>query len=102
MKSNVTKRAVFIPAVALMLATIASGAGASELRWRLAQQGDIMTATAASTTQPTACENSINTARNFCTIRGFNRISKVRCECNQNNSPGALAWECIGYAACEK
>lgn len=69
---------------------------------KLAQQGDVMTASAEGTTQSFACSSATNMARNLCMVRGFNNIFNVKCECAQNDQPGALPWNCTGMAACQK
>ena len=68
---------------------------------KLAQQGDVMTARASSTTRADACDLSINKAWNLCMIRGLYNITRVSCDCAQNDAPAALAWECVGTAACQ-
>jgi hypothetical protein len=69
---------------------------------RLAQQGDVMTASASGTTQADACTSAINVARNYCIQRGFFNILKVDCKCGQTSQPGPLAWDCVGTASCQK
>jgi hypothetical protein len=68
----------------------------------LAQQDDVVTAKASSTTEAVACDLSMNKALNLCMIRGLFNITRVSCDCSQKDIPGAPTWECVGTAACQK
>jgi hypothetical protein len=60
----------------LALAQCFQGAAAAHdtgLSTNIAQEGDVMTASASATDRAAACEQAINMARNFCRIRRFFR-----------------------------
>ncbi len=84
---------------ALLTATEFASAIAQETP---AQQGDLMTARASSNVRSDAYDSAINKAWNLCMIRGLYNITRVNSDCVQNNTPNALAWECVGTAACQK
>jgi enoyl-CoA hydratase/carnithine racemase len=70
--------------VILMSSEFASAiAECQETARKLAQQGDIMTVRASSTTRADACDLSINKAWNLCMIRGLYNITRVNCDCAQ-------------------
>jgi hypothetical protein len=69
---------------------------------QLAQQGEIMTARASSNIRADAWQSAIDKAWNLCMIRGLYNITRVSSDCAQNDTAAALAWECVGTAACQK
>jgi hypothetical protein len=75
---------------------------AQETATQLAQQGEIMTARASSNIRADAWQSAIDRAWNLCMIRGLHNITRVSSDCAQNDTPAALAWECVGTAACQK
>jgi hypothetical protein len=76
----------------------------SEFASAIAQETptDTMTAKASSNVRGDAYDSAINKAWNLCMIRGLYNIKRIRCDCAQNDSPAAFAWECVGTAECQK
>jgi hypothetical protein len=66
-----------------------------------AQQDQTMTATASAPSKSDACTASMDKAYAVCIAKGFFNITRVNCDCNQRNAPGA-PWECMGTATCKK
>ena len=63
---------------------------------------DTMTGKASSNVRGDAYDSAINKAWNLCMIRGLYKITRIRCDCTQNDTPAAFAWECVGTAECQK
>jgi hypothetical protein len=63
---------------------------------------DTMTAKASSNVRGDAYDSAINKAWNLCMLRGLYNIKHIRCDCAQNDTPTASAWECVGTAQCQK
>lgn len=86
-------------ALSLLLIVWSIGSAVAEdNKLRLAaRDGDVITATGASSSRSGACANAINQARAMCIARRFT-ILKTRCDCEEKDS----MWECVGVATCEE
>jgi hypothetical protein len=87
---------------ALLMTSEFASAIAQETTRNLTRQADIMTAKASSNMQGDAYDSAINKAWNLCMLRGLYNITRIRCDCAQNDTSGAFAWECVGTAECQK
>jgi hypothetical protein len=66
------------------------------------QQGKVLTATASSDTRDEAFGSAMSKAWYLCMLRGLNNITRLHCDCVQNDSRPGGPWECIGTATCKK
>jgi hypothetical protein len=67
-----------------------------------AQEDHVITAQASSSVRAEACNSSVDKAYNLCMIQGLFNISRVNCECTQNEGGGLPTWECVATAQCKK
>lgn len=76
---------------------------AAERLQRFAQRGDVMTMKGVGGTRESACNASIQQAKNLCSARNFFNVTKVDCECSQVTMPGGFdSWQCIGVVTCQE
>jgi hypothetical protein len=68
---------------------------------RFAQAGTIMTASTKSDSKASACDYAITMAKALCADSQFHNVTKVSCDCSENNSP-PWKYDCIGTATCQK
>jgi hypothetical protein len=87
--------------VLLMTSQVAPAVAAETTR-QFAQYDNVITARGLSSTKADACSSSVDKAYNLCLIQGFFNVTRVTCDCTQNEVPGAPTWECTGTAACQK
>ena len=66
------------------------------------QQGEVLTATVSSDTRDEAFGSAMSKAWYLCMLRGLNNITRLHCDCVQNDSRPGGRWECVGTAACKK
>jgi hypothetical protein len=90
-----------IAAITLTLALLLSSGFVCAMAQE-SQQGEILTATATSNTRDDAFGSAMNKAWYLCMLRGLNNITRLHCDCTQNDSRPGGGWECVGTAACKK